>query len=213
MTKAKSPPSIRRYTNLAQALFILKHRKIVLMNPSSWDDQNDSFYLQQYKAKKGAKAVSALCFARGAETYHHWSIFSGGTDGVCISFNRNKLVNSLFPRDNIRCESVRYKNFSDMEKDETCVDDLPFIKRKGYAAEKEFRILHTDLLDESNYPQFTFDLNAITRITVSPWLVKDYYPEVKAVIKNTNIPSNIPIYRSTLIGNQTWQRFAREVKK
>lgn len=201
--------SLRRYTNLAQALYMLHERKITLMDPNNWDDKNDSMYLAEYKAKKKLKVVAAICFARASETYHHWGIFSKGNDGICICFNREKLVSQLSGIDGIKCRSVEYKTFNEMRESSVRIDDLPFLKRYGYSAEKEFRVLYESRKAGSIYPTFPIDLSCITRIIVSPWLPETYFKEVKRVLKGTGLPSSVPVSQSTLTGSRTWQEFAR----
>jgi hypothetical protein len=39
---------LRRYTDLTALIYLLHKRKITLLDPASWDDKNDSFYLSKY---------------------------------------------------------------------------------------------------------------------------------------------------------------------
>jgi hypothetical protein len=83
--------TLRRYTNLAATIHILKSRHISLLSPAFWDDRNDAFFMRRYKERKSAKSVLALCFAEASETYHHWRVFSHGSDGTCIEFDKGHL--------------------------------------------------------------------------------------------------------------------------
>jgi hypothetical protein len=53
---------LRRYTDLTALIYLLRKRKLTLLDPSSWDDSNDSHYLTLYKEKRKLKSVLALCF-------------------------------------------------------------------------------------------------------------------------------------------------------
>lgn len=86
----------RRYTNLASTIHLLQHRAITLLNPATWDDKSDTYYMAEYKRLKQAQTVLALCFAESRETYHHWRIFSYGTDGICLEFDKQELL-TAFP--------------------------------------------------------------------------------------------------------------------
>jgi hypothetical protein len=88
-------PSFYRYTNLAATLHMLRTRNITLLNPATWDDTNDSYFMSEYKRLKNAKSVLALCFAESEESYHHWRIFSAGGDGVRIEFDKTALLAAL----------------------------------------------------------------------------------------------------------------------
>jgi len=41
--------TLRRYTDLPELLYMLRNKKITLLNPANWDDRNDSHYLHLYK--------------------------------------------------------------------------------------------------------------------------------------------------------------------
>ena len=56
---AVSTKYLRRYCDLAALVYLLNARKITLLNPESWDDSNDSYYLSLYKKRKGLKSVLA----------------------------------------------------------------------------------------------------------------------------------------------------------
>jgi len=36
---------LRRYTNIPALLYLLRERKITLLDPASWDDKNDFYFL------------------------------------------------------------------------------------------------------------------------------------------------------------------------
>src|SRR4029450_9521338 len=86
---------LRRYTDLPALLYLLSNRRITLLYPTSWHHTNDAYYLLKYKEKKNLKTVLALCLTADDETYHHWRIFSHGSSGVCISFDRAALLGAL----------------------------------------------------------------------------------------------------------------------
>jgi len=81
---------LRRYTNIPALIYLLRKRSITLLDPRSWTDSNDSYYLTLYRDKKSLKSVLALCFTEVNETYHHWSVFAAGSSGICIRFKRSQ---------------------------------------------------------------------------------------------------------------------------
>ena len=97
--KAKTPNQpvtiLRRYTSLAALLALLQDKKLTLLSPSLWEDRNDAFYMGEYKSKKELQTLLALCFTESDETYHHWRVFTHGSDGVCIHFKREALLAAL----------------------------------------------------------------------------------------------------------------------
>jgi len=111
-----SARSLRRYTNLPSTLHILQNRCLTLLSPNTWDDRNDAFYMAEYQRRCQAKTVLALCFAEAPETYHHWRVFSHGSDGVCIEFDKNKLKQAVQKDGRFLAQSVAYKEIRDAKK-------------------------------------------------------------------------------------------------
>ena len=75
MPTTTTPTYLRRYTDLPALLHMLAAKQLTLLDPKTWDDQNDSFFMSQYKERKKLKTVLALCFSQTAKTYHHWRSF------------------------------------------------------------------------------------------------------------------------------------------
>src|SRR5438046_2646856 len=86
---------LKRFTSLPILLDMLVKKHLTLLNPRTWEDRNDSFYLEQYRNKKNLKSILALCFASCPETFHHWKVFSSGSCGVCVEFDKNVLLASV----------------------------------------------------------------------------------------------------------------------
>jgi hypothetical protein len=115
-------------------LYVLKHRQITLLDPATWDDTNDSYYLLKYKEKKHLKTVLALCLTKAEETYHHWKIFSHGSAGVCINFHRAKLTQALRSQPGVTVRHVKYRKVREARKriKPPKLYDLPFLKRLAF---------------------------------------------------------------------------------
>jgi hypothetical protein len=138
MARIRSIETLRRYTDLPALLHMLKHCCITLLDPTTWDDTNDSYYLLKYKEKRKLETVLALCLTQADETYYHWRVFSHGPAGVCIDFHRADLITACGFRRNwstnsggkwsaipvgsgprFRCEVVQFFEMTGM------VDHLP----------------------------------------------------------------------------------------
>jgi len=76
---------IRRYTDIPALVYLLKNKTITFLDPGTWDDKNDSYYLTVYKKKKKLSCVLVLCFSEAQDTYHHWKVFAGNKSGICIT--------------------------------------------------------------------------------------------------------------------------------
>ena len=128
---------LRRYTDIPALIYLLNERKITLLDPQSWDDGNNSYYLSLYRAKKGLKTVLALCFSQSTETYHHWKVFAHGSSGVCIRFDRKKFLEAVADKPGIRVGNVRYLTLQEVRDKKLRIRDLPFRKRWAFEHESE----------------------------------------------------------------------------
>lgn len=202
----------RRYTNLASAMHILRNRCLTLLSPETWDDRNDAFFMAEYKRLKAAKSVLAICLAEREETYHHWRLFSHGADGVCLEFDRDKLLSSFERVNGVRHQLVDYELITSVSRmEDVDVERLPFMKRWPYGDEREYRAVYVDTeKDLASYP-VPIELSAITRVTLSPWLAPALVPVVKEVLKSLPGCSKKEVYRSTLIDNNDWKKLTGRV--
>ena len=164
--------SLRRYTNLPATLHILQNSCLTLLSPDSWDDRNDAFFMAEYKTRSAAKSVLALCFAEAHETYHHWRVFSAGSDGVCLEFDKAKLQETVKGDDRFTCKSVKYRTIDKATRSGTTKVDLPFFKRFPFKDEHEFRILFVDKDEHREVERLNISLDWIKCITLSPWMPK-----------------------------------------
>ena len=79
------------YTTLPVLLDLLKRRRLVLLDPKSWEDKNDSGVMEENKRRKKVPRLFALCFSWGDETIHQWKAFADGISGCCIEFDAQRI--------------------------------------------------------------------------------------------------------------------------
>jgi hypothetical protein len=206
-------PSFYRYTNLAATLHMLRTRNITLLNPATWDDTNDSYFMSEYKRLKNAKSVLALCFAESEESYHHWRIFSSGGDGVRIEFDKAALLAALKRDGNVRAELVKYTKLEDLQRKQAIAcDELPFLKRWPYGDEREFRVVYTNLSETVAAKDYPIALSSIRRITLSPWMPRVLSASVKAALRSIDGCSRLNVFQSTLVSNELWKKFTEKAR-
>ena len=166
--------------------------------------------MSQYKKRTHAASVLALCFTEARETYHHWQVFAPGSDGVCIEFEKSKFLDEIAHDPSIRARNVMYKQLSEIAGSPITDDDLPYLKRRPYQDEHEFRLLyvHADLTKVIH--EVEIELDAISRITLSPWMPEALAEAVKETLKEIDGCGHLKIYRSTLIENERWMNAADE---
>jgi hypothetical protein len=211
-SKTKQTSFLRRYTSVPALLHMLQNKKITLLSPATWDDRNDAFFMTQYKERAKLKSVLALCFASTTETYHHWRVFTHGSDGVCITFRRDALLAGFKNNPDIQAKNVRYKLIRELGKLRPSVGQLPFLKRRPYEDEKEFRIVFSDKDNETEAKGFDIDLTCIERVTLSPWMAKPLADALKYTIRRIPDCATLKVSKTGLLENEEWKRAAMRSK-
>lgn len=205
-------PVLHRYTNLAATIHLLRTKSITLLNPATWDDKNDAYFMAEYKRFKKAKTTLALCFTRQAETYHHWRVFSHGSDGVRIEFEMKDLETMFGAKTGVKQGLVRYRMIKDIEKQKTIdAEELPFLKRSPYKDEKEYRIVYSSKTAVVEFKDYPIKISWIRRVTLSPWMSTSLASSVKEALRGIDGCSKLKIGRSTLVNNEIWKSATAKV--
>jgi len=199
-----------RYTDLPNLFNLLINCKLTLLDPATWEDKNDIHFLLKYKEIKNLNTLLVLCFTEKKETFHHWKVFAGHSGGICIRFNKEKLL-SNFASHKFNTGMVNYHFTKDLQNNPPLLPDLPFIKRKQYEDESEFRIIYEDRDKVTLNKSFKIDLNCIERITLSPWLPKSLTNTIKDLVWQIPNCSNIQIIRTGVVDYNEWKRIADNV--
>ena len=182
-----------------------------MLDPISWDDKNDTFYLAEYKKRKELKSLLAFCMTKSDETYHHWKIFSGGTGGACVVFKRQALLERLDEYVGVTMGDVIYQKLKDMRLEVkhggVMANKLPFLKRVGYEAEEEYRVLFECRTEVWPCIDFEISMNMIESIRLSPWLHKDMVGTTREIIHGIKDCVSLRVSGSTLVSNDQWKGF------
>ena len=197
---------LRRYTDLPFLFDYLRTKELALLSPKSWDDKNDSYFVEQYAKAKGFQSTYALCLAEAPETYHHWKVFTSGSSGVCMEFNKVALISHALKVPGLRAESVAYSTIKDLRVSKPKADQLPFLKRIAFGDEAEFRLFVAR--DEPFTAPIRFNVPAavVNRIVLSPWVPKSVSDQVKETIKEIKGCKSLRVFRSTLVENEGWKQ-------
>ncbi|CAH0192568.1 hypothetical protein ABH908_004633 [Pseudomonas frederiksbergensis] len=200
--------SLRRYTELPYLIDYLQSKELVLLSPKSWDDRNDSYYIERFALASGLLSTYALCLAEAPETYHHWRVFSHGGGGVCIEFDKAEIVRAASLIPGMRAENVTYKTISELGRSKPSTLDLPFLKRHAFADEKEFRLFHSSVEEGPPVFRLSVPLRAVKRITLSPWLPSSVVIHIVNTLRSIEGCTALKIFQSTLVENEDWKILA-----
>lgn len=196
---------LKRYTELPFALQLLHSRRLTLINPSSWDDKNDSHFVHTYRDRKKLGSVLALCLTEAPQTYHHWKVFTHGASGACIYFDKERLQDWINATDLIEGREVTYRTLLQIQRRPPKLEDLPFLKRTAYKHESEFRILFCTKKKSVSLQNFDIPLNIVDFILLNPWMPPPTAKAVEDVIHRIEGCENIKVARATIVKNDAWQ--------
>jgi hypothetical protein len=197
---------VRRYTDLPFLFDYLRTKELALLSPKTWDDKNDSFFVEQYVKANGFQSSYALCLAEATETYHHWKVFTSGSSGICIEFKKDELVNHALKVPGMRAESVAYSTIKSLRTSKPKPEQLPFLKRSAFVDESEFRLFVARQEPFTAPIRFAVPATAVSKVVLSPWIPKSVSDQVKATIKDINGCKTLKVFRSTLIDNESWKQ-------
>lgn len=206
-----NPNILKRYTDLPAVIDLLMNRHITLLDPMSWDDKNDSFYLSVYKERMQLGTLLALCFTQEAETYHHWRVFSGHTGGVCIVFKKDELLADFYNESGIRHQAVEYWMLDKIKQSPPTVPTLPFIKRNAFKHENEYRIVYESQENALSTYSVKIRLECIDRVLLSPWMPAPLADASRKLLRKIEGCSKLKVSRSTLINNEQWKKVGSDV--
>ncbi len=207
MDSSRVPTYLRRYTDLPALLHLLRAKQLTLLDPKTWDDKNDSYFMSIYKEKKKCKSVLALCFSQSPETYHHWRVFSHGPSGVCIVFDRASILEDLEAAPGIETGHMKYLTLPKARERAFRVNELPFLKRYGYKAETEFRAVYTSTGKELSALAIPIRIESIRSVSLSPWMHSTLSESTVKAVREIPDCAKLKVSRSTLISNEQWKRY------
>ena len=203
---------VRRYTSIASVIDILRRKELSLLDPQSWDDRNDRYFMDLYKESKDIRGLYGLCAATCSETYHHWRVFTNAADGACIEIKRDALEDRLDQLNGVNYGVISYLKLEEVEqlglKD---ADRLPFVKRVGFEPEDEYRIIAETMEQQQPAIQIDLPVNLINRIYLNPWLPKSIADSVKDTLRALPGCSKIVISKSYLIESGRWKKAGDKV--
>lgn len=209
----------QRYANLAVAIHLLRRKRLTLVDPVSWDDKNDVYFMEEYKRFKRAETVLALCFAQKqgtAEAYHHWRVFANGSDGVCIQFAKPSLLSSFYNKELVH-GPVSYMSSRQLHAKANAPklseEQLPFIKGSRYRHEQEYRVIFVDTQERREPFSYSLpvDIGSIHKVTLSPWLSSSLAREVRHTLRSFDRCEKLNVVHSTLRNNAKWRSIRRQI--
>ena len=215
-------PYLRRYMMLRHAIELLETRKLAFLDPATWNDTNDSHFLDAYKKQQKLGTLRAVCFTQVSERHHHWERFSprgpvpvlAPTDGgqadsepVCIEFDRDSLLRSLDAKSTIRWDKVEYRRLVDLEKRPPPVERWPFIKRYPYKDESEFRIIVARSGRKSGPVHLHIDLESVRRVVVGPYAELTRREAIVEQLRGQGrYKGTYEVTKTTILDNLRWKR-------
>jgi uncharacterized protein (DUF2252 family) len=105
---------------------------------------------------------------------------------------------------------VQYLTLDDLRDKGLNRNKIPFLKRYAFRDENEVRLLWESKIENRQSLPVRISLEAISRITLSPWIHPSLVEDVKNILKSIEGCGGLKIYRSTLINNADWIKYGNE---
>jgi hypothetical protein len=202
----KGPETIKRYTSVSSVFDMLTRRKLALLNPDTWDDRNDRYFMELYKKHCHSMSLYALCATVKSETYHHWRVFTNASEGACVQLLRQPLEAHFNEIVGVRFGEIDYLSLAKFESsDRVGPQSLPFLKRLGFKAEAEYRITLESIEPQGTVRYLDLPLEFVHRIDLNPWMAPSIQESLKDVIHALDGCKDIELLPSALIDNSRWK--------
>lgn len=208
MSASTPPPLLRRYTDLTSVIDMLSHKQLTLLDPASWDDKNDRFFIEHYRECSDSRSVLALYLSTVGETYHHWKVFCGHASGVSIAFHRQPLLDVIDAAEGVRHGNVKYMRLDEIAEKPPRLNRLPFIKRYAFRHELEYRLIYESKTDTAPTHAVPIPLTTIEGIAFSPWMPAQLLDGTRTALNAIPGCETVTITRSELISNSLWMQNA-----
>lgn len=219
---SKNKEYLYHYMPLRYFVKFIESKRLVFMNPKTWDDKNDSFSISLIPRKK----IRVLCFTSCEDNYFFWKTYAGKGIGVCVEFRKKELLKMT--AENVKSGNVVYLSlkehdvYKDDLKEKYNIQDyieLAFLKSNSFDFEKEFRMVHfskeNELYDQKK-PAIEFvDFKSIETIYLSPFLDENERMDLKQLL-NTFLNANgvtCDVEQSKITNDVLWRNAIRHVKK
>jgi hypothetical protein len=199
---------LNRYTSLPVLLDLLQNQRLLLLDPKSWEDRNDSGVMAEYQRRRKAARLFALCFSYGDETIHQWKAFADGISGCCIEFDAQKLI-ARFEEKGLRCGIVRYQKLNQVNDRTLRLEQMPFTKRWPYRCEDEFRVIWEGESKDAFY-EVPINLRLIRKITLNQKMPGQVFDTVREMLRGVFRDPTKRISHSTLYENARWLKKFRQ---
>ena len=206
---------LKRYTTLAAAVDMLVEQRIALLNPSKWQDTNDTYFLEMFQEHIRAKSLYAACFTQAPETFHHWKVFAGDNEGVCVEIDRDALLKSLLDSTSFHWDDMHYRTLAQLKaRKRINVFELPFLKRKGFGDEKEFRLIYWSRVKSQRGVHYVpIEREWIKAIVLNPWINESLFKSMKLALNAIPGCNSVTIRRTSLVDNAQWKEAADKVEE
>jgi hypothetical protein len=121
---------------------------------------------------------------------------------------QRKLLAWLSEDDLIEGRKVIYRTLMQIQKEPPTVNDLPFLKRKAYEHEAEFRLLYSTKRKSVPFKNFVLPIDITDGVYLNPWLPIATFNAIKDVIQKIEGCEELEVMRATIIENKEWQDVA-----
>lgn len=203
---------LKRYTTLASAVDVLVNQRLPLLDPSKWKDTNDTHFLSAFQDCVKSKGIYAACFTQAPETYHHWQVFAGENEGVCVEFDKEAMLCSIIDNGAYIWDNMKYRTIKQLGlRSKINAYELPFLKRKGFSDEKEFRLIYLSPNPQKLVKFMPIHRSWVKRIIVNPWLNDALFKSIKVALKSIPGCSRLSVIHTSLINNTQWKDACEKV--
>lgn len=204
---------LKHFTNVSVLFKILKGG-FRFSDGANWDDKNDYFDIKTYSSQM-QQNILVLCFCDGAGNVYHWNTLGRKNNNekfvhikCSIVLNKDKFLKyiddslGIYKHRNViycRNEEIKIKRAA----------DIPFLKRKEFEVENEYRIIYSGNNDCEVINGIKPFIEKIVIGICSPL----EYEEIKLLLTSKHRIPLSKIGQNKLTDSQEWQNNVKKLVK
>lgn len=195
---------LKHYTSVS-TLYKILDSGFMFQDGKSWDDDNDRYTLQMYRDYISPQNVLALCFCDGAGNAYHWTAL-GKIDSndpyseikCSIVLNKDTFLKHIDSVNGISHHEMMYCKNNQVAEHQ--MEDLPYLKRKEFSVENEYRVIYMG--DKSEF--FLSGIIPYIDKIVIGLCDKEDFDRIKQHIVTTSHINEAKITQNLLKGSEEW---------
>ncbi len=204
---------LKKYTPLKYLRGIIESASLFLADEekrSKWPDKNDIALIDKFIDLNNIEDLGITCMTKGADRHHFWHTADPKEQIVCLWFEENSFLEGATNDESLKKKDIEYKYINTLNSQRQIIQlpDLPFLKRKQYADEREVRIIAEYPKNEHQNTALRFNKASLCRIYFDSKMEREEYckkrKKYRKILQSNGYDGRIDLWQNKLLRHEGW---------